>query len=367
MRNNLKKEKLVTDLRILVNSLRGLENMKVFPSSDWDNNKDRSTIYVKEKDFEKGKDFLSTKVYQEKFMGNYPGVYDYFLKLKQDYFGAMEGEHISKLPAHERVLVNAVRSIWGIQERVGTREEEAVLGFIKSHISTIKSISTTDKLSEFLEYHVWERYLKLIEDLEDKDKEESEKEEKKEEDKEKEAEPKKEEEKKKEVEDLAKDVEKKEVGMEEIFDKLNELGEKKEEPKEEIPVEVDKEKEGAPESTDEILQRYLTYESALLKINTKISVLSRKLGRILKDNEAERYSGNYRSGKLNHKSLYKWKTGASRIFSRKVERNKKDYVVSIVVDISGSMQGERIETAFVGAVLIWSELGTAKKIGRNAT
>jgi len=43
----------------------------------------------------------------------------------------------------------------------------------------------------------------------------------------------------------------------------------------------------------------------------------RKAISILKDKEIKRYEGNYESGKLQNRKLYKLKTGTTKIFTRK--------------------------------------------------
>lgn len=81
---------------------------------------------------------------------------------------------------------------------------------------------------------------------------------------------------------------------------------------------------------------------------------TKKAVSILKDLEVNRFSGSFDSGKLVNRRLFKLKTGAHKIFTRKVELNldDKDMVFMILVDESGSMYGygqsseEEIESGF---------------------
>lgn len=70
----------------------------------------------------------------------------------------------------------------------------------------------------------------------------------------------------------------------------------------------------------------------------------RKAISILKDKEIKRWEGNYESGKLQNRKLYKLKTGVTKIFTRKlgIEEDSKDMVVALLVDESGSMRGSRM-------------------------
>lgn len=82
---------------------------------------------------------------------------------------------------------------------------------------------------------------------------------------------------------------------------------------------------------------------------------TKKAVSILKDLEINRFSGSFDSGKLVNRRLFKLKTGAHKIFTRKVELNldDKDMVFMVLVDESGSMHGyghstdEEIETGYV--------------------
>ena len=80
--------------------------------------------------------------------------------------------------------------------------------------------------------------------------------------------------------------------------------------------------------------------------------MKKVLNSIMKDNTYNRFGGNYRSGKLSTKKLYRLETWSDKLFGRKIVRNHKDYKVSILVDNSGSMSGENVINATRGCVLL---------------
>lgn len=62
------------------------------------------------------------------------------------------------------------------------------------------------------------------------------------------------------------------------------------------------------------------------------------------DNKYDRFVKNRRTGKLDTRSLYKVST-SSKLFKKREARKNKDYAVSLVVDCSGSMGGDKISMA----------------------
>lgn len=91
-----------------------------------------------------------------------------------------------------------------------------------------------------------------------------------------------------------------------------------------------------------------------------VNASSSKFSRILKDNKFDRYSGRFRTGELNQRRLYKYKTNDFKLFQRKVERQNKDYAFSIMMDCSGSMNGSRAIESFKGIVLMCEVLNRCK-------
>lgn len=82
------------------------------------------------------------------------------------------------------------------------------------------------------------------------------------------------------------------------------------------------------------------YEILYSSVYPYIGYFKKKLGSIMKDNLYNRQWGDYRTGKLNSKKLYRFKCKSDKLFTRKVHRLHKDYKVTILVDESGSMAWE---------------------------
>lgn len=68
--------------------------------------------------------------------------------------------------------------------------------------------------------------------------------------------------------------------------------------------------------------------------------IGQKLNDILKERRATKYTGNYTTGRLLSKNVYKILTNDNRIFSRKLENKPAGYRFYFCVDNSGSMNGE---------------------------
>ena len=70
----------------------------------------------------------------------------------------------------------------------------------------------------------------------------------------------------------------------------------------------------------------------------------RKAISILKDSDFDRWEGNYRSGRLESKKLFRLKTKQFKVFSRKIaiDKSDKDLVVGLLIDESGSMNAKML-------------------------
>jgi len=76
---------------------------------------------------------------------------------------------------------------------------------------------------------------------------------------------------------------------------------------------------------------------------------------ILRDNQFDREVKNKKSGKLHFKSLYK--AGFSqKVFKKKEERKGKVYNISLMLDMSGSMNGDKIKCAINALVEVYGAL-----------
>jgi len=71
----------------------------------------------------------------------------------------------------------------------------------------------------------------------------------------------------------------------------------------------------------------------------------RKLNSILKDNNCNRNWGAYRSWVLNKRKLYKVVANDNKLFTRKLERRHKDYMVWLLLDCSWSMSWSKARLA----------------------
>lgn len=96
----------------------------------------------------------------------------------------------------------------------------------------------------------------------------------------------------------------------------------------------------------------LKWERYSSQIKSYISTAKTQLNRALKENEYTRYSGRHNSGKLNIKKLYKFPMRDFKLFQRQSEIQGKDYAFSILVDVSGSMEGHMLEETMKGVVLM---------------
>uniref|UniRef100_A0A6M3LME8 Putative cobalamin biosynthesis domain contining protein n=1 Tax=viral metagenome TaxID=1070528 RepID=A0A6M3LME8_9ZZZZ len=89
--------------------------------------------------------------------------------------------------------------------------------------------------------------------------------------------------------------------------------------------------------------RYITEEELIENVKLNIAGTKKAIS-ILKDKEIKRYEGNYESGKLQNRKLYKLKTGTTKIFTRKIteEKDNQDMVFGLLVDESGSMNSNQM-------------------------
>lgn len=87
--------------------------------------------------------------------------------------------------------------------------------------------------------------------------------------------------------------------------------------------------------------RGLTKEEILETIRINLPGTKKAIS-ILKDINIERFEGNYDSGKLQNRKLYKLKTGQTKVFTRKIAnvKDNKDMVFGLLIDQSGSMHQE---------------------------
>ncbi len=97
----------------------------------------------------------------------------------------------------------------------------------------------------------------------------------------------------------------------------------------------------------------VTYNRYLAEYQGTANVLYMLIRSILKDNAIKRYARPFKRGKLDAKRMYKYlATDNLRIFKRQREVSKKDYLMTIVIDMSGSMRGYNSTYACQGAIVM---------------
>ena len=101
----------------------------------------------------------------------------------------------------------------------------------------------------------------------------------------------------------------------------------------------------------DIDQDTLSYEAMYHEIMPILPFFKKKLNSIMKDNRYSRHGGSFRTGKLNNKKLWRFHANSDKLFSRKMLRRHRDYKVTIMVDESGSMHGEKMRQAAKAACL----------------
>ncbi len=85
-----------------------------------------------------------------------------------------------------------------------------------------------------------------------------------------------------------------------------------------------------------------------------------ELQRLMVARSQSYYTPGFRSGRLNGASLHRLAAGDDRIFRRKHEAKTNKVAVSLVVDLSGSMSGDKVRTALIAA---WTFSEVLDRIG----
>ena len=105
------------------------------------------------------------------------------------------------------------------------------------------------------------------------------------------------------------------------------------------------------------------YEDLQEQIQPQVPYFSGKLKSIMRDNNARRFGGAYKKGKLASKHLHKVKLDNPRVFRQRILRNHKKYSVSLLIDQSGSMWGNKAEQAAKAAIMMAEVLSTLQNTG----
>ena len=92
------------------------------------------------------------------------------------------------------------------------------------------------------------------------------------------------------------------------------------------------------------------------KVKEHIAPLQRHLERCIAAKSHSRMIPGHRSGRINPTALHRIVTGDERLFRRKHVSRTKDAAISLVVDLSGSMAGEKVELAMETAFAMSTSL-----------
>lgn len=95
------------------------------------------------------------------------------------------------------------------------------------------------------------------------------------------------------------------------------------------------------------------YRQNIAKHQGVVNVLHNLIRSILQDNAIQRFQRPFKRGKLDAKRVYKLlATDNIRIFKKKIEIGRKDYAMTIVADMSGSMYGQNGQYAMEGTIVM---------------
>lgn len=92
-----------------------------------------------------------------------------------------------------------------------------------------------------------------------------------------------------------------------------------------------------------------TVQSFESEVSSITNYLTKDLRRLLEERRRRYYIGGYKSGKLNKRALYSVKLGNDRIFKKKNDVRDINAAVSLLIDMSGSMNGSKIHVAMQSA------------------
>lgn len=294
-------------------------------------------------------------------MNRFAGTYDSFKRMHEFSDEIIQEKDLKEMPAHHNLLMNFSRFIWGHTTHPLNKDVEDVLKVFKEFTYDIYVSETTEDLKQLIDNELFPLFEKLLEQSE---------EEKNNQQNQNNSDPNQPPTSK----NPSKDYENA-TSIKDLVEKIEKNTSKKDIKKAEKKSGIDKEsftdktieelqKDVDPKTVKEIalkidgdLKKYQEYYN---KIKESIDFFSLKLGSILRDNNYRRFGGNFKTGKLNSKSLYKFKCKQFNIFKKRVMRQHKNYSVTLLVDQSGSMAVSRIEHALLSTILMAEVL---KKIG----
>ena len=102
--------------------------------------------------------------------------------------------------------------------------------------------------------------------------------------------------------------------------------------------------------------KFEEYQAIVDNADSQIKVLAWKLMQIIQERRYTRFSGSFRSGKLNTPKLWKQRLGKYRLFQRKEDPERLDICFTLLVDESGSMNRESKYLAAREATVFFAEV-----------
>jgi cobalamin biosynthesis protein CobT len=97
---------------------------------------------------------------------------------------------------------------------------------------------------------------------------------------------------------------------------------------------------------------YEGYAKSKSELQSKITVMKSKLQRVVASKEMRDWDFGREQGRLDSKRFSSALTGQKNIYKRRTDRNEMDTAISILVDCSGSMGGEKITLAKQVAIVL---------------
>lgn len=115
---------------------------------------------------------------------------------------------------------------------------------------------------------------------------------------------------------------------------------------------------GQPSDETQTLIR--TYDQMRTQIANQIQKMTQELNDILRPTKASKWKTGYTSGsRVNVRKMIQLEArnqGEFDFWERKTQINKRNVAATLLIDLSGSMTGQKSEAALLGAILFWESL-----------
>jgi len=249
-----------------------------------------------------------------KMMYYYPWTRDLFFYSAKLDNKKISSEEASNLKRHKKLLYNIRQDFYNLPYMESDVE---IYKVFKLYKKVSKKLLWSDSLEDMMNIFQWElleSYLSLYEEEEDNTKDSN------------------------------------DESLEDTVDTLKQKSEiENKEEQEEISKEIS---DIIGEEEDKELWLLTSYKDLYDEISHLVPKFTRKLNSILKDNNYNRIWGAFKSWKLNTRKLYKVTTNDNKLFTRKINRNHKDYSIWLLIDCSWSMRWGKDVLAVKSAILM---------------